>query len=54
MDRKYREVQHEIKKKQKDQGEDFVGLAYVDAYRNISVAATGEADLSKDLDDKES
>lgn len=53
-DKKYREVQTEIRKKQKqDAGSSLMmGGEYVDAYRNISVAATGEQDLNKDLEDK--
>ena len=55
-DKKYREVQTEIRKKQKqkqtDDGSFMMGGEYVDAYRNISVAAIGEKDLNKDLEDK--
>ena len=53
-DKKYREVQTEIRKKQKktDASSLMMGGEYVDAYRNISVAATGEQDLNKDLEDK--
>ena len=45
-DKKYREVQTEIRKKErkKDKEEPSVGGEYVDTYRNISVAATGEKD----------
>ena len=53
-DKKYREMQTEIRKKQKktDASSLMMGGEYVDAYRNISVAATGEQDLNKDLEDK--
>ena len=51
-DKKFRQLQFEILKKQKLAEENFIGGEYVDAYRNISVSAGGEADLSKDLEEK--
>ena len=52
-DKKFREVQTEVRKKQKQTDESLMmGGEYVDAYRNISVAATGEKDLNKDLEDQ--
>ena len=51
-DKKFKQIQFEIVKKQKLAEENFIGGEYVDAYRNISVSAGGEADLSKDLEEK--
>ena len=51
-DKKFRQLQFEIIKKQKLAEENFIGGEYVDAYRNIAVSAGGEADLSKDLEEK--
>ena len=53
--KKYTEIQYEIKKKEKlkeiyyDHDDDTV---YVDSYRNISVALGEVTDLSKELKDK--
>ena len=51
-DKKFRQLQFEIIKKRKLAEENFIGGEYVDVYRNISVSAAGETDLSKDLEEK--
>ena len=52
-DKKFREVQTGVRKKQKQTDDSLMmGGEYVDAYRNISVAATGEKDLNEDLEDQ--
>ena len=51
-DKKYREIRVDVKKKEKELTDaNFAGSCYVDASRNIAVAAGGEADLGKDLED---
>ena len=51
-DKKYREIRVDVKKKEKELTDaNFAGSCYVDASRNIAVAAGGEADLGKDLEE---